>query len=692
MLLAGVAAEAAKPAQPQMATERRLDEEIVVTASGQSYDVDVVQVGAFRNRDVLDTPATINVVTRALMTDQGALGLDDALRNTPGVTQQTTSPFNTNTFLARGIGINAQTNYRLNGGLPIINFAPMPIENKERVELLKGASALYYGFADPSGILNLVTKRAGFHDVTVGYALADSIGGFGGGIDVGRQFGADRQFGIRVNALLARNASTADRVEGTRKVLTAALDWRASERLSLRADAEYYRRDGEEPGGISLPAAVRGSITLPAVPSPANRYSPEEAPFTTWGLNLTARADYSLTPEWNARVEGGIADAHRDRLITALGNVDLATGPGRLTLTRTPGQFWQNRYGRAELSGKFATGPISHDVLIGVSRTNQYRRDQPQTRYVPIAQNLYDPVRIDLSSLVVASRTVLRGNTVTDTGAYVMDVMSLGQHLDIIAGVRGVNYRTQTATQDYTVRTATPTAGAVVHLGPRTSLYASYIEGLESAGLAPDGTTNAGETLPAARSRQAEGGVRFKLPGATLSLSWFDIDRALAYVDASNTYVVDGRAVHRGIEGSLQGTIGRNFDVALSGQYLRAEQRDTGTAALNGKRVVNAPRWSGSAFVQYRFPAIEGLAVNAGAYHTGDRFADPNNLAVLKGFVTYSLGGSYRMTLRDGAALTFRLNGDNITDRRYWATGGNILNVGAGRTVRASITVDLPHG
>lgn len=91
---------------------------------------------------------------------QGAQGLDDALRNTPGVTQQTTSPFNTNTFVARGIAIDAQTNSRLNGGLPIINFGPMPIVNKERVELLKGASALYYGFANPSGIINLVTKRA----------------------------------------------------------------------------------------------------------------------------------------------------------------------------------------------------------------------------------------------------------------------------------------------------------------------------------------------------------------------------------------------------------------------------------------------------------------------------------------------------------------------------------------------------
>lgn len=106
--------------------------------------------------------------------------------------------------------------------------------------------------------------------------------------------------------------------------------------------------------------------------------------------------------------------------------------------------------------------------------------------------------------------------------------------------------------------------------------------------------------------------------------------------------------------------------------------------------MVNTPEWSGSAFVQYRLPAIDRLAINAGAYYIGRRYADAANLAVLPSFVTYSLGGSYRFTLKNGTGLTFRLNGDNLTNKRYWATGGNTLNVGASRTVRASLTIDLP--
>lgn len=691
-MLAAAAASSAAPATSERQApqrERALDEEIVVTGSVPGYRVDTVQVGAFRNRSVLDTPATVNVVDRALLNDQGALGLDDALRNTPGVTQQTTSPFNSNTFLARGIAIDAQTNYRLNGGLPIVNFAPMPLEDKERVELLKGASALYYGIATPSGVVNLVTKRAGARDVTVAYGIGDSEGGFGGGVDIGRRFGSTRQLGLRVNVFSARTQSTTDGVGGDRQVLSGALDWTASDRLTLHADAEYYRRKGEEPGGITLPGAVGGFITLPAVPSPRQRYAPDGAPFTTQGLNVVARADYRLSPGWSARVEGGIANAYRDRMIATLGTINLATGAGRLTLTETPGQFWQNRYVRSELAGAFTTGPVDHDLLVGVATTRQYRADQQQVRYAAVAQNLYDPVTVDLSSLVVASRAVNRGNTVNDTGVYVMDVMSFGKSIDIVGGVRGVSYRTRARDADYTTHAVTPTAALILHPTAATSLYASYIQGLESAGVAPDGTANVGETLGPARSRQWEIGARATILGATASLSWFDIDRALAYTDATNVYVANGRANHRGIEGSILGAIGHGFDVSLTGQYLDAVQKRTGSASLDGKRVLNAPRWSGSAFVQYRPPAWDRVAINAGAYYTGTRFADAVNRARLPGFVTYSAGASYRVPLEDGRTLTLRVNGDNLTDRRYWATGGTTLYVGAARTVRMSASFEL---
>jgi iron complex outermembrane receptor protein len=43
-----------------------------------------VETGPYRGMDVLDVPATVNVVTRSLMDAQGDTGLFDALRNVAG--------------------------------------------------------------------------------------------------------------------------------------------------------------------------------------------------------------------------------------------------------------------------------------------------------------------------------------------------------------------------------------------------------------------------------------------------------------------------------------------------------------------------------------------------------------------------------------------------------------------------------
>ena len=75
-----------------------------------------------------------------------------------------------------------------------------PTENKERVETLKGANALMFGVASPAGIINFVTKRAGPRDIMAFGLAGNSFCQYGGSMDVGRRFGVEKQFGVRVNA------------------------------------------------------------------------------------------------------------------------------------------------------------------------------------------------------------------------------------------------------------------------------------------------------------------------------------------------------------------------------------------------------------------------------------------------------------------------------------------------------------
>lgn len=674
--------------QNDVQAERKLDEEIVVTGQVPTFRTEVVQVGAFRNQSLMDTPASIAVIPKALLDAQGATGLEDALRNAPGVTQQATSPTTSNNFVSRGVQLNARTNYRLNGALQIINLSPVPIENKQRVELLKGVSALYYGLATPSGIVNVVTKRAGDQPTTNAYVNGDAQGSYGAGVDVGRKFGADGQFGVRLNGYAAHVETPIDGVNGSRYLVSGAFDWQASERLSLKFDVEHYRRATDEPGGIALSAFQ----LLRRIPDPRNRLAPANAPYRTWSTNVLGRADYALGEDWSIRAEAGVAQSRRQRSradfsFTSAATVD--SGAGRISGNYTPDQEYRNEYLRAELAGKLDTFGVVHDLLLGVARNRQVQEDQHQTSYTAAAQNIYDPRDIAFDSLNFTTTRLQPGSVNVDTGLYAMDIAHVGEKVLLIGGIRRVLYDTHDTTGDYRLKAWTPTGGIVFKPTPASSLYFTYIEGLESAGTAPAGTLNEGDVLAPVRSKQIEAGARIEVGGALASVAYFHIDRGLSYTDATNTYVVNGRAIHKGIEASLQGNLTRQLSVAVSGQYLNATQRDTGVAAQDGNRVDNTPRWSASVFAEYRPAILPELGLNAGMYYTGLRYADALNAYRMPAYTTYSLGANYKVALPADRTLTLRVNGDNIANTRYWSTGGSVFYVGLGRQVRFSASVDF---
>src|SRR5262249_25752226 len=159
-LAAALVAAAAPRAEAQAAASASDSsttlEEIVVTADRKdSFSADLVQAGSFRGARQLDTPLTINVIPNTLIQSQQAQGRLDALGNPAAVSPSQPRPTVSANIAIRGINVENRGNYRLDGTLPIVNLIDLPLEDKDRVEALKGASALYYGFTAPSGIINL---------------------------------------------------------------------------------------------------------------------------------------------------------------------------------------------------------------------------------------------------------------------------------------------------------------------------------------------------------------------------------------------------------------------------------------------------------------------------------------------------------------------------------------------------------
>lgn len=676
---------------------------ITVTADRpDSFGADLVQAGSFRGARQLDTPLTVSVIPAELLDAQQAEGLLDALRNTPGVTSSQTSTTVYNNLDIRGIAVENRTNFRMNGSLPIVNLIDLPLENKARVEALKGASAMYYGFTPPSGIVNLTTKKP--ETVLFGKVTANSRGGFGGHLDIGDTFGSA---GVRANLVYNDVESGIDHTDGNRNFQSLAFQFDPNDALQISIDLEHIYKKVTEPTIVQLTTAA---TSLPDLVDPKTNPGANYFYATAEEYNALGQIAYDLNDQWNFTVAGGVSRLTRDRRFTRLGNFDPDTGMGRLTLSAADGQIYRNYYYKGEMAGTFATGPFVHEILVGVSQT---LRRQYSPRSVGLSgadctdiglaatciQSYYDP--IELGPLTNFSAAMAydpaRDTRIDDLGLYAFDRISFGGEngdlINVLIGGRKSFYEVSNVASgtDFQDDPFSFSGGLVIKPQDWLSFYGTYIEGLESSPQPPQAAANFGETIPASKSRQYEGGVKAQVTESLLfTAAYFNIERQLTYLNGSNVFVKDGKATYSGVELSLTGEVNENLSIYATGLFLSAKQGETANIALIDNRIENTAKKNFSLFAEYTFTELlPGFAVNGGVYYVGDRAINPQNSLFIPEYTTLDLGGSYTADIA-GKELVFRVNAVNVTGKRYFSsTAGNYLARNAPPMVKFSVSADF---
>ena len=697
-------------------------EEIVVTQDRQnSYSADLVQAGSFRGARQLDTPLTINVIPNEVLLSQQASGLLDALRTTAGVTQSQTSTVVYNNLSIRGISVDNRGNYRLDGALPVINLTDLPLEDKDRVEALKGASALYYGFTTPSGIINMTMKRPTDTPLVEVTTFGDSHGSAGGHLDIGGTYG---MFGYRVNAVDTTIDTGITYAQGHRNLLSGAFDLKPLDSVTLSLDYEHIHKRIVEPGIFqykTVPAPTVANpypaISLPSLLDPSTNFGPAWGYNSTNEDNLLLKGDWKITDSWAATVYAGQSQMARDRNFSTFNPTNLATGAGTLALSRQNAQY-QNQNIRGEVAGTFYTGPFLHEILIGaqdnvrdqLSPTSAAALCAPAKAggaQVACPQNIFDPIVVPLPTIAPAtSGTTTR---ISDIGEYVFDRVKFQDWLELLGGMRNSNYAELNLNPKVTTfRDVLQSYSGGVVLKPFDwiSGYGTYIEGLESTPAAPFTAANAGAQLPASESTQYEGGIKIEPKrGLLFQAAYFSIDRASTYVNSANVYVQDGRATYQGEEISLTGEVTSDLSIYASFMNLKAIQQSgaptiittnakTGAVTVSpsavGKSIDNTPAQTFSLSGEYRLSDwVPGLAVTAGGYYVGRRALNPLNQAWVPSYTLYNLGASYLADI-DNHAITFRVNAENVGNTRYWAaTGSLLLAEGPPSTVKFSISTEF---
>lgn len=636
-------------------------------------------------------PTTTQVISRGTLDEQNPQDTYEALKNVAGVTNSNAKGTVADNINIRGIALSFSTSYRLNGGLPIANISTIPTENKERIEALKGANALMFGVASPAGIVNLVTKRATANDVTSFVVSGNSFGQIGESVDIGRKFGADRQFGIRVNLAHAHLETGIDGASGTSNFASLAADWKVGSRLNLKLDVEKYRRAVVEQGQLTQLKAVNGVIAIPRLPDPSRLLSGPWAVYRPDTENVMLHADYALSDRWVGVAEAGTSTSDRSRVISRISNYNPTTGQGTEGVTLVDTSY-KNTYGKVEVLGRFATGPLQHRLTFGVMQ-NERDASVPSAKSVSFPQNFLTPVVVP--SLRLVPPTGFLEQISRDTGVYAYDSLAVGGKWQFLAGLRETRYKAdnQTSTGGHAVtdsRVSSPAAGLVYQWLPTTSLYASFMKGLEETGIAPVGTTNQFSVLPPASATQKEVGVRTAVGAIAANVAYFDIERANTVIDsASNTFLIDGTTRYEGLEATVNADVAPGLALGAGGQLMHAVQDSVIDKSIRGRIPESTPKVSGNVSLTWRPASVRGLTLTAGSVYTGRRAINPQNQGFIPGVALFSLGGGYATKVA-GHNVALQVNVDNAANKRYWSSAGSAAYaVGIERSVKANAKFDL---
>ena len=653
------------------------------------------RLGLLGNDDVMNAPFNITNFTAQTIEDQQARSISDVLMNDPSVRLSSAVTNINEDFSIRGFLVSSQ-DVALNGMYGLIPYFRVPVEMAERIEVLKGPSALLNGMA-PSGniggAINLVPKRAGLEPLTRFTAsyVSDSI--FGGHLDFSRRFGESRQFGVRFNGVYRNGDPTIDEQAQEDTVGALALDY-TGERVRLTFDFINQRQEIDHV--VRQFQVAAGLPSMPAPPDSRLNY-PGYGRSKTDDHAAVVRGEYDVSDALTLYGGFGKRKHHMDAVA---GNPTLLNAAG--DFTSTPAwQVWEveGYSGEAGINARFDTGPVKHRLSLGATKVVQDANIYFLFAGLSPARNsnIYNPVYTPTPSTAPFAATTVPFNETTLTSYAIADTVSLiGDKLLVTIGARHQRVEAQAynfvtglpSGPAYDEHGVTPVVGVVVKPLNRLSLYANYIEGLSQGPTAPIGTINAGQIFPPFKTRQYEAGAKADWGGYTTTLSVFQIARPSAFA-SGGVFGVNGEQRNRGVELNVFGEVARGVRLLGGAAYTHGELTKTANGAFDGNDAIAVPRTQVNLGGEWDTPWFPGFTLTARAIRTGRQYVDQANALPLPDWTRFDFGARYRAKI-GGRPVVFRASLENVFDKSYWGSSNTgFLYVGAPRTLLLSATVDF---
>jgi len=693
-LAAAAALTAAHAAAQTTATQ--LD---AVTVTGRAAPT--ASVGGWGDTPLAKTPLQASVYTSQQLRDGGAQNLSDVVKFDPAVGDAYNAEGYWDFLAVRGYRLDQRYNYRRDG-LPINAETKIPLDNKERVEILKGASGMQAGTSAPGGLANFVVKRPLDAPLRSAFIEWRQPGTVTGAVDLSQRFGNDDAFGMRINAAAAHLDPMVRNSKGERQLAALAADWRAGPGTLLEAEVEWSHRSQPSQPGFSMLGDV---VPAPGDPRLSLNNQPWSLPVVFDATTASLRWQQQLGSDWSFIAHGATQRLRTDDRLafaygcSAEGNFDRYCSDGTYDLWDFRSEGERRRIDALDLSlhGKVDTGFVKHTLAFGVLRTRTRDRLPPEA-FNPVGTGNVSGTLFTPPDPTTFGDTTLRDEDSTEL--YLRDAIAFDARWTAWLGVRHSRID-----RGYTQSFTSPSVALSYAYMPDQMIYASWGRGVESAVVSNLPIyTNAGAVLPALQSRQIEIGLKGATDAFNWNLAWFDITRPVT-ADAgacdatllptpSCTTQFDGSDRHRGVEADL-GWSGGPWSLRAGAQWLRARREGSSvTPAANGLQPTNVPARTLKAQVAYDVAALPGLSLNAAAKVESSRMVLPDNSASIPGYSVVDAGLRYAVKSGAGTRWTWRAGIDNLLDKRAWRESPYQFSHAylyplAPRTLRLSMQIDL---
>lgn len=666
------------PATPVDVRPLALSRDTEATENSNSYTATRAGVGSKSGASIKETPASISVMTRTRLDQQNITTVEDAMRNTTGMTVLEADAGRSDIF-SRGYRVDTIQVDGVTSNLN--NFFSFPdLYFYDRLETMRGPNALFTGNGNPGASINLVRKRA----------LA--TGQFQGSVSYG-SFNAKRgEFDL---------TGPLNEQKTVRARLAAAYDDKELFYKLPSGNPSHYKRP-------SVYGTIEADITEDTTLSFGTMYnSVDYTAFFGWptypnGTQLPVSRNAMYGADWNrwtsstfdkfvelehrfdngGRAKVTFRDSERvseARYATPSSSINPVTGSGAMNRIHL-GPEQNNQTVDAFVTTPFELFGQVQNITVGADwRKSDYLL---QSGNAPaVTQNIFNPVALPYADMPYG----FRSSTVEEqSGVYGQMRFKPLHWLTLIGGGRLSQWQTSTLNLGNGAVSGvaqvsdrlTANYGAVVDVTREVSLYASY------ADIFQPQTTQmfAGGVVPPRVGSQQEAGIKTSLLDGRLNAHFAvfkinDVNRSVADPNNPNFALPSGEAESKGFETEITGRILPGWDLTAGYAYTRTEfLRDTVTNEGQPFQTLT-PAHSYNLWSRYLFEEgpLRGLSIAGGARIASSFYTRTGNLIINgSGYQVLTAQLGYQFTPNVWATLT----ATNVLDQNYYqyvnsATSGN---------------------